>query len=141
MVLKPLFLAAALVASSNAWTVFTVPHTSGQDDTPGLIQTLSAGNVTTNATILFQKSITYNIFTPIKFPVMHNVEVAIEGNLTYPTDISTIQGKSSYEEYFYHELIGGLIQLRSLPLCVLLLFSSALNNTSLTALQSYPGAW
>lgn len=92
MVPKHLFVAAALVAPSSAWTVFTVPHTSGQDDTPGIMQALSVGNVTNNATILFQKGTTYNIFSPINFPVLQNVEVAIEGNLTYPTDISTIQG-------------------------------------------------
>lgn len=70
---------------------FVVPHVPGQDDTPGLAAVLS--NYSTNATILFQKGITYNIFTPIKFPKLTNVEVRIEGNLTYPSDIATIQGQ------------------------------------------------
>ncbi|EKM61813.1 glycoside hydrolase family 28 protein [Phanerochaete carnosa HHB-10118-sp] len=99
MVPKRLFVTAALVAPSSAWTVFTVPHTSGRDDTPGVMQALSVGNVTSNATILFEKGTTYNIFTPISFPIMHNVEVAIEGNLTYPTDIPTIQAEVASSSY------------------------------------------
>jgi len=46
-----------------------------------------------NSSIIFQKGVTYNIFTPIKFPALNNVEIAIEGNLTYPEDIPTVQGK------------------------------------------------
>ncbi|GJE99502.1 glycoside hydrolase family 28 protein [Phanerochaete sordida] len=99
MVLKTLFVAASLVASSSAWTVFTVPHTSGQDDTPGLMQALSAGAITNNTSILFQQGVTYNIFTPIKFPVMHNVEVAVEGNLTYPSDIPAVQAAVAASSY------------------------------------------
>jgi len=49
--------------------------------------------VTTNATILFKRGVTYNIFTPVVFPKLVNVEVRIEGNLTLPDDISTVQGE------------------------------------------------
>jgi len=87
----------AFASVSSAWTTFTVPHTDGADDTPGLIAAI--GNFTSNASIVFQKGVTYNILTPIKFPVFTNVEVSIEGNLTYPTDIPTIQaivGASSF---------------------------------------------
>ena len=85
--------ALSTLGRTLAWTKFTVPHNAGRDDTPGLMQVLSSGNLTSNATILFQRGITYNIFTPVKFPTLHNVEVAIEGNLTYPNDIATVQGK------------------------------------------------
>ncbi|KAG5649170.1 hypothetical protein H0H81_005721, partial [Sphagnurus paluster] len=71
-----------------AWQ-FTVPHIDGQDNTPGLLTAL--GNYTTDSTILFEKGIKYNIFTPIKFPVLNNVKICFEGNLTYPTDIPVIQ--------------------------------------------------
>lgn len=83
-----LLLSHAYVVS--AWTTFTVPHTAGQDDTPGL--TAALANYSKNATILFEKGVTYNIFTPIKFPALTNVEIRFEGNLTYPTDIPAIQG-------------------------------------------------
>ncbi len=49
-------------------------------------------NYVENATILFKGETTYNIFTPIKFPVFNNVEILISGNLSYPDDIPTIQG-------------------------------------------------
>lgn len=83
---------AHLCAVDAAWKTFTVPHVAGGDDTPALVAAVA--NFSTNSTILFEKGITYNIFTPIKFPVLTNVEVRIEGNLTYPTDIPTIQGMS-----------------------------------------------
>jgi hypothetical protein len=70
--------------------MFVVPHTPGQDDTPGLSAALA--DYSSDSIILFKHGVTYNIFTPIKFPVLTNVEVQIEGNLTYPTDIPIIQG-------------------------------------------------
>ncbi|KAH9486041.1 putative exopolygalacturonase C [Psilocybe cubensis] len=73
-----------------AWNTFTVPHISGKDDTPALLAALP--KFSTNSTILFKEGITYNIFTPLTFPILNNVEVVIEGNLTYPSDIPTIQG-------------------------------------------------
>lgn len=81
----------SLASSVSAWSTFVVPHSVGQDDTPSLTSVLA--NYSTNATILFKKGVTYNIFTPIKFPVLTNVEIAIEGNLTYPANISTVQGE------------------------------------------------
>lgn len=80
--------------SSYAWKQFTVPHVDGEDDTQGLLSALA--NFSSNSTILFERGVSYNIFTPIKFPALENVEVAIEGNLTYPTDIATIQGTSDF---------------------------------------------
>ncbi|KAL4251280.1 glycosyl hydrolase 28 family protein [Abortiporus biennis] len=56
-----------------------------------LLNALATGNYSTNSTILFKKGTTYNIFTPVKFPVFTNVEIRIEGNITYPTSISAIQ--------------------------------------------------
>ncbi|KAG6871941.1 hypothetical protein C0995_014723, partial [Termitomyces sp. Mi166 len=89
--LFPAFAATLLVQGSlvTGWDTFVVPHTDGQDDMPGLVAAI--GNHSTNSTILFQKGVHYNIFTPIKFPVLNNVEIRIEGNLSYPTDIPTIQ--------------------------------------------------
>jgi len=81
----------AVVQLVGAWNTFTVPHSPGQDDTPAILAALPS--FVTNSTILFQEGLTYNIFTPIKFPIFSNVEIRIEGNLTYPTDIPTIQGR------------------------------------------------
>lgn len=85
----------ASASLANAWTTYVVPHTAGADDTPALAAAFATGNYSANATILFQKGVTYNIFTPITFPKFNNVEVAIEGNLTYPDSISTIQSGPS----------------------------------------------
>lgn len=78
---------------ARAWRTHIVSHTLDADDSPSLMTALSSANLTANATILFEKGQTYNIFTPIKFPVLTNVEVRIEGNLTYPDDISVIQSE------------------------------------------------
>ncbi|KAF9783457.1 pectin lyase-like protein [Thelephora terrestris] len=75
-----------------AWTTYIVPHSGGNDDTPALAAALSANkSLTTNATILFKKGVTYNLLTPIKFPTFHNVIVSIQGNITYASDIATTQ--------------------------------------------------
>lgn len=84
---------ALLTSYVFAWKTFVVPHADGQDDTPALLNALATGNYSTNATILFAKGIKYNIFTPVKFPVLNNAEVRIEGNLSYPDDIATVQGR------------------------------------------------
>lgn len=78
----------------GAWQTFVVPHSSSptDDDAPFLRNALAAGNISSDVTILFQTGMTYNIFSPIKFPTLQNVEVAIEGNLSYPADVGTVQG-------------------------------------------------
>ncbi|KAL5534476.1 hypothetical protein ACEPAG_938 [Sanghuangporus baumii] len=80
-----------------AWSTFVVPHTDGADDTHGLVAAVA--NYTRNSTILFEKGITYNIFSPITFPKFTNVEVSIQGNLTYPTNISSIQAAVTSSTY------------------------------------------
>lgn len=92
MMLKLIFLLSVFSSYVSAWQTFVVPHTDGQDDIPPLAAALAAGNYTSNTTIVFKKGVTYNIFTSIKFPVLNNVEIAIEGNWTLPADISTVQG-------------------------------------------------
>lgn len=76
----------------SAWNTYVVPHTLAQDDTPALLSALAHSSIVSNTTILFQSGVTYNIWTPIKFPTLKNVEVSIQGNLTYPNDIATVQG-------------------------------------------------
>ena len=81
----------ALASAAAAWNTYVVPHTDGADDSPALLAALATGNYSTNATILFQKGKHYNIWTPIKFPVFTNVEIAVEGNLSYPLTIKETQ--------------------------------------------------
>jgi hypothetical protein len=94
MRLSQLFVTTACVSAALGWNTFIVPHSPGQDDTPALVEALP--NLAANSSIVFKKGITYNIFTPIEFPVLNNVEVVIEGNLTYPTDIPTVQGENMH---------------------------------------------
>lgn len=87
-----LHLLVAFLPAALAWNTYVVPHVNGADDTPALTAALATGTYSNNATILFKKGVYYNIWTPIKFPSFQNVEVRIEGNLSYPTDVATIQG-------------------------------------------------
>ncbi|CAA7265052.1 unnamed protein product [Cyclocybe aegerita] len=89
VLLANLALVLSLLRLVQAWNTFKVQHTPGEDDTPALLAALP--NLTADTTILFEEGITYNIFTPITFPVLNNVEVAIEGNLTYPDSIPIVQ--------------------------------------------------
>ncbi|KAI0079551.1 pectin lyase-like protein [Panus rudis PR-1116 ss-1] len=113
--MKTILALLAFVAYSRAWNTFTVPHVDGSDDTPALASALASGNYSTNTTILFAKGTTYNILTPIKFPVLNNVEVRIEGNLTYPNDIATIQdivGSSNFPGAWFTFTGGTNVTLR-----------------------------
>jgi hypothetical protein len=85
-------LALTHLSLTRAWNTFTVPHADGKDDTPALAAALATGNYSSNATILFQKGVKYNMFTPIVFPKLENVEVRVEGNISYPTDVASVQG-------------------------------------------------
>ena len=90
-----LHIASALssVSLALAWTTYVVPHSAGNDDTPALVAAFSADpKLSTNATILFEQGITYNISTPIRFPRFENVIVSVQGNLTYAADIKATQG-------------------------------------------------
>ena len=78
-----------------AWTTYVVPHSARDDDTPALAAAFSARpELATNATILFEQGVTYNILTPIRFPYFQNVIVSVQGNLTYAADIQTTQGEN-----------------------------------------------
>jgi hypothetical protein len=93
-----LHLASALsfVSLVAAWTTYVVPHSSGNDDTPALTAAFSQnGGLATDATIIFQKGVTYNILTPLTFPTLQNVIVSIQGNITYAADIKKTQGQNS----------------------------------------------
>lgn len=78
-----------------AWTTYVVPHSQGYDDTPALAAALAADpKLATDATILFEQGVTYNILTPICFPYLENVVISIQGNLTYAADIKATQGEN-----------------------------------------------
>ena len=96
MHLLRLISALSSASLAAAWTTYTVPHSSGKDDTPALAAAFNADkSLTTNATILFQKGVTYNMATPITFPNFQNVIVSIQGNITYGADIKATQGENS----------------------------------------------
>lgn len=82
----------AFIPLALAWNTLVVSHTGDADDTPALNAALASGNYSANTTILFEKGVHYNIFTPIVFPTFTNVEIRVEGNLSYPDDIPTVQG-------------------------------------------------
>ncbi|THV04601.1 pectin lyase-like protein [Dendrothele bispora CBS 962.96] len=111
-----LLLTLSSLSTTSAWTTFTVPHTPGADDAPSLtIALTNSTGITSNSTILFQKGVTYNIWTPIVFPTLNNVEVVIEGNLTYPEDIGTIQDivvSSSFKGAWFSFTGGNNVTLR-----------------------------
>ncbi|KAF8586264.1 glycoside hydrolase family 28 protein [Ramaria rubella] len=77
--------------------IFVVPHKEGADDAIAVRAALAEFN--SSSTILFEKGKTYNIWTPLDFGTLTNVEVAIEGNITLPSNISEVQalvGSSSF---------------------------------------------
>lgn len=96
MRLQHLTFVLSSVSLALAWTTYIVPHSSGGDDTPALTAAFSSNpKLLANATILFQKGLTYNLATPLEFPSLQNVIVSVQGNLTYGSDIQATQGANS----------------------------------------------
>ncbi|KAF9646158.1 pectin lyase-like protein [Thelephora ganbajun] len=100
-------LASALssVSLTLAWATYIVPHSAGNDDTPALAAAFFADpKLATNATILFEQGVTYNILTPIRFPYFENVLVSVQGNLTYAANIQNTQaivGSSDFPGHWF----------------------------------------
>jgi hypothetical protein len=94
----------AYAAVAGAWSTFVVPHTEDVDDTPALMAAIS--DYTSDASIVFETNTTYNVWSPVTFPHLTNVEVVISGNLTYPTSIGAVQGHVaaavSADQSLYH---------------------------------------
>ncbi|OJA14438.1 hypothetical protein AZE42_08178 [Rhizopogon vesiculosus] len=84
-------------AIAGAWSTFVVPHTENADDTPALMAAVSS--YASDASIVFEAGTTYNVWSPIKFPHLTNVEVVISGNISYPTSIKTVQGYVAASDY------------------------------------------
>ena len=109
--MRLLHLASALssVSLAVAWTTYIVPYSGGGDDTPTLAAAFTADpKLATNATILFEHGVTYNILTPIRFPRLENVIISVQGNLTYAADIKATQGENLPPEYEFLALISGV---------------------------------
>ena len=86
----------ALAATTTKKT-FVVPHTEGADDAPAVRAALP--NFTSDSIILFEKGKTYNIWTPLNFGTLTNVEIAFEGNVTLPQSIPEVQGGLSFNVF------------------------------------------
>lgn len=88
--------ALSFLSLAAAWTTYVVPHSGGGDDTPALAAAFKSNpSLATDATIVFQQGLTYNMLTPISFPRLENVLVSIQGNITYAADIKSTQGENS----------------------------------------------
>jgi len=87
----------SFVSLALAWTVFKVPYSYGSDDAPALNAALkSHPEYVTNATILFEKGIKYNLDTPVHFPRLTNAIVSVQGNISYAANIAATQGTESH---------------------------------------------
>lgn len=80
---------------------FVVPQQDGQDDAVAIRNALA--NFSSDSTILFEKSKTYSILTPLNFGSLENVDIIIEGNITLPDNISQVQG-SKFRRPLVHVL-------------------------------------
>lgn len=97
----------AYATITGAWSTFVVPHTNDADDTPALMAAIP--DYMSDASIVFEANTTYNVWSPITFSHLTNVEVVISGNLTYPKSIETVQGYVAAANYSgaWFSFIGG----------------------------------
>jgi hypothetical protein len=105
----------AYATITGAWLTFVVPHTNDADDTPALMAAIP--DYMSDASIVFEANTTYNVWSPITFSHLTNVEVVISGNLTYPKSIETVQGyvaaavSADQSLYYMRNLIRRLSEL------------------------------
>lgn len=59
------------------------------DDTPAIARAFA--QCATDATIIFQHGVDYNLFSPLSATNLSNVEIRMHGNLHLPQDIPTVQ--------------------------------------------------
>ncbi|KAJ7269534.1 pectin lyase fold/virulence factor [Mycena rebaudengoi] len=95
----PLFVSASPSATTTAPArpTCTVIHTPGADDSPSIRTAVS--NCTNNATILFQKGVEYNSFTPVQFALGRDVTIQLLGNINLPDNITEVQAGVTGKNY------------------------------------------
>jgi polygalacturonase len=83
-------LSVRTLAQATRSKTCTIEPSKGEENSSSAI--LAAfKNCTTNAAVIFKEGQNYNIFTPINFPKLTNVEIRMGGNLHLPKDIKTVQ--------------------------------------------------
>ncbi|KAK7748189.1 hypothetical protein SLS53_001444 [Cytospora paraplurivora] len=72
------------------FTTCIVPkNTTGDDDSPSVTATVAA--CSNNSLIIFSGNETYNLLTPVSFTGLENVEFAINGNISLPSNVSYVE--------------------------------------------------
>ncbi|ROV91974.1 hypothetical protein VSDG_07585 [Cytospora chrysosperma] len=80
-------------------TTCTVPkNTTGDDDSPSITATVAACN--NSSRIIFSGNETYNLMTPISFTGLTNVEFAINGNISLPSNVSYVESVVSNSKLY-----------------------------------------
>lgn len=65
------------------------PSKGTEDSSPAILAAFKS--CTSNAVIVFKEGADYNIFTPLAFPALTNVEIRVGGNLHLPKDKPAVQ--------------------------------------------------
>lgn len=77
----------AFALLSMAWkNTCVMQHTSGGDDSPGILA--AASTCLNDSTILISEGVTYNLLTPLSFTGLLNVKFSFEGNISLSTNVS-----------------------------------------------------
>lgn len=63
--------------------------TAGGDDSPGIVAAVAACG--SNSRVIFSSCVTYNLWTPVTFSNLNNVEFVINGNLTLPPNVTQVE--------------------------------------------------
>jgi galacturan 1,4-alpha-galacturonidase len=83
------WLPETLKACSFKTCIVPKNQTVDGDDSPGIMATVK--NCGSNSRIVFSANTTYNLWTPISFAGLTNIEFLIDGNLTLPANVSQVE--------------------------------------------------
>jgi polygalacturonase len=85
----PKFLDQLPCSSPPRPTRCVVSHTDNADDAPAVRSAVAS--CATNGVIEFEQGVSYNIWSPVYFENLVNSTISIQGNLTLPNSISSVQ--------------------------------------------------
>ncbi|QDS71687.1 hypothetical protein FKW77_008185 [Venturia effusa] len=82
-------LSSQVLAQTRSKTCNVPPASGTADSTPAILDTFK--NCSSDSVVVFKEGADYNIFTPLTFPTLKNVEIRMGGILHFPKDIPTVQ--------------------------------------------------
>lgn len=89
-ILTSILIVCPVLAAPKAQNTCIVSHTDGEDDGPNIQAAIDKCGLS-DSVIEFEHGVHYNLWTPVRFLNMDNVEIRLYGNFSIPDNITYVQ--------------------------------------------------